>query len=85
LIKSSYIHRFTKTHYYRLIYQCHHFHCHSDRKDGVILAPSVGMIARPPRTKTGSSDFYHRRVNDRCGNGIRAAFPPLHEKPGQLG
>jgi len=46
-------------HYYKLIYHCRHFHCHSDIIDGVILAPSVGTITRPPRTKTDSSNFYH--------------------------
>ena len=63
-------------HYYRLIYHYRHFHYRSDRSNGVILAPSVGTIARPPMTKTGSSDFYHRRVNDRCGSGIGVAFSP---------
>jgi hypothetical protein len=33
--------------YYRLIYHCRHFHCRSDKNDSVILAPSVGTIARP--------------------------------------
>ena len=51
----------------------------------MILAPSVETIVRPPRTKTGSLDFYHRWVNDRCGSGIGVAFPPSHEKPGRLG
>ena len=36
-------------HYCRLIYHCSHFHCHSDRNDGVILPPSVGPIGRPPK------------------------------------
>jgi hypothetical protein len=36
-------------HYYRLIYHYRHFHCHSDRSDGVILPPPVGPIARPPK------------------------------------
>ena len=44
-------------HYYRLTYHYRHFHYCSDRSDGVILAPSVGTIARPPRTKTGSLDI----------------------------
>jgi hypothetical protein len=72
-------------HYYRLIYHYRHFHCRSDRSDGVILALSVEMIARPPRTETGSSDFYPRWVNDRCGSGIGVAFPLSHEKLGRLG
>jgi hypothetical protein len=72
-------------HYYKLIYHYRHFHCYSDRSDGVILAPSVGTIARPPRTETDSSDFYHRRVDDRCGSGIEVAFPSSHEKSGRLG
>jgi hypothetical protein len=76
---------FKSVHYYRLIYHYRHFHCHSDRSDGVIFAPLVGTIARPPRTKTGSSDFYHRWVNDKYGSGIMVAFPPSHEKLGQLG
>ena len=69
-----------KGHYYILTYHYRHFHCRSDRSDGVILAPS-----RPPRTKTGSSDFYHRQVNNRYGSGIGVAFPPSHEKLGRLG
>jgi hypothetical protein len=72
-------------HYYKLIYHCRHFHCRSDRSDDVILALSVETIARPPRTETDSSDFYHRWVNDRCGSGIGVAFPSSHEKPDQLG
>ena len=72
-------------HYYRLIYHCRHFHCRSDRSDGVILASSVGTIAWPPRTETSSSDFYHRRVNDRCISGIGVAFASSHEKLGRLG
>ena len=72
----------TNLYYYRLTYHYRYFHCHSDRSDGVILAPSVGTIARPPRTKTGSLDFYHRQVNDRCGSAIGVAFPLSHEKPG---
>jgi hypothetical protein len=59
-----------------LIYHCRHFHCRSDRSDGVILAPSVGTIARPSRTKTGSSDVYYQQVNDRCGSvNDRKAWP----------
>ena len=46
-------------HYCRLIYHCSHFHCHSDRNDGVILPPSDGMITRPLGNETGSSNFYH--------------------------
>ena len=72
-------------HYYRLIYHYRHFHCRSDKSDSVILAPSVGTIARPPRTKIGSSDFYHQWVNDRCDSGIGVVFPPSHEKLGRLG
>ena len=72
-------------HYYRLIYHCCHFHCHSDRSDGVILPLSVRTIARPPRNETGSSDFYHRWVNIRCGSGIGVAFASSHEKLGRLG
>ena len=72
-------------HYYRLIYRCCHFHYLSDRSDGVILLPSVGTIARPPRIETGILDFYHRWVNDRCDSGIRVAFAPSHEKPSRLG
>jgi hypothetical protein len=33
-------------HYYILIYHYRHFHCRSDRSDGVILAPSVRMIVQ---------------------------------------
>jgi hypothetical protein len=51
----------------------------------VILPPLLGMIARPLENEIGSSDFYHRWVNDRCGNGIGVAFAPSHEKLGQLG
>ena len=72
-------------HYYRLIYHCCHFHCHSDRSDGVILPLSVRTIARPPRNETGSLDVYHLRVNHRCDSGIGVAFAPSHEKPGRLG
>jgi hypothetical protein len=73
-----------KCHYYRLIYY-RLFHCRRDRSNDVILAPSVGTIARPPRTETDSLDFYHRQVNNRCGSGIGVAFPPSHEKLGWLG
>jgi len=59
-------------HYYILIliYHYHHFHCHSDRSDSVILPQPVGLIARPPKKETGSSNFYHRWVNNRCDSGI---------------
>jgi len=77
-------HKETTNHYYRMIYHCRHFHCRSDRSDGVILAPSVGTIARPPRTKTGNSDFYHPWVNNSYVTGIGVAFPPSHGKPGRL-
>jgi hypothetical protein len=73
-----------RLHYYRVIYHYHTFTAVAIEATA-ILAPSVGTIARPPRTKIGSSDFYHRWVNDRCGSGTRVAFPPSHEKPGQLG
>jgi hypothetical protein len=36
-------------HYYRLIFHYRHFHCRSDRSDGVILPPLVGPIGRPRR------------------------------------
>jgi hypothetical protein len=58
------------THYYQLIYHFATFTAVGIEATDVILAPSVGTIARSPRTETSSSDFYHRWVNDRCGNGI---------------
>jgi hypothetical protein len=36
-------------HYYRLTHHCHHFHCHSNKSDGVILSSLVGPIVRHPK------------------------------------
>jgi hypothetical protein len=49
-------------HYYRLIFHCRHFHCHSDKSDGVILSPLIGPIVRPPVEGNRQLNFYHRRV-----------------------
>ena len=76
---------YISSHYYRLIYHDRHFHYHSDRIGRVILPPSVGTIARPPRNEIDNLDFYHRWVNDRCGSGITVEFAPSLEKLGGLG
>jgi hypothetical protein len=57
-------------HYYRLIFHYHHFHCHSDKSDDVILPPPVGPIVRPPAEGNWQLNFYHRWVNNRWGSGI---------------
>jgi hypothetical protein len=61
-------------HYYRLRYHCHHFHCRSDRSDGVILPPLVGPVARPP--KEGNRQL-KPLPNHRCSN---ASGVELHHR-----
>ena len=47
----------SKNHYYRFTFHCVHFHCRSNRSDSVILASSVGTIARPqPAVQTSTTE-----------------------------
>ena len=66
--------------------------CDDDLLDFAMLLGGILMVKmsvsdrqQPPRNETDSLDFYHRRVNDRCGSGIGVAFAPSHENSGRLG
>jgi hypothetical protein len=60
----------SENHYYRLRYHCCHFHCHSDRSNGMILPPLVGPIVRPPKVGNWQLKLLPPTVNKRCGSGI---------------